>query len=736
MINIKEVVWTNFLGYGDYKSSIEFSDYEGICLIEGEIDGNEEREEGDEKLNAAGKTSIIEAIVWGLFGHLTHTMNPGDNVINWKTGKNCRVSIKTHDGHEIVRMRKYNGLSEVIILKDGDDITKSTSKPAQSYIEETFKISYHNFIRSQVFGQMNGGFLELSDQKIRQVMESLMNIDNLKPIVDTAKGKIEGIDKEIASISSKIESLEREIERCKDHAASLQSKSEGFEESKKNDIEEIRSEMASEKSKIDAKIADINEDIKNKKSNVGNKIDIHKIKEEWAVYNKNVEEYEETLSEIDLKNAELAKLESDRKVLLIEFKSIQDSDIIDVSELSKEHKKVSDAKESLAKLQKLKEVLSEQIIQAKTNRSNEQEFLDSDVGSVCPKCRQEVTGDHLKQEKDECSARIKKYSESIKDASSKLDKVNKNIESTKKISEIRLTSIEDAKKHNDEVIENNNKKNEIKKKVLELTVKIDGFTIPNPPDKPDKPNISVSEATYHNSLIDNIDNDINNLKNRITELKSEFKDNIAKASSRISLLNDSENPYTELINGHTKEARELEGEKAIISKKLSEKKTIRAHLNYIRESYHNKKKIKAFWISELIPEFNKFLEYYLDFFEVEDKIKFDEFLSPKINRWGYSLHSGGERKRIDLSIMFALNDLHTANFGPQSNFMVLDEVDGRVDPFTINKLVSLLSDDMINRTNGPSNIFVISHRREMKDRFPNKIKVKNKMGKSYIVNDG
>ena len=107
-----------------------------------------------------------------------------------------------------------------------------------------------------------------------------------------------------------------------------------------------------------------------------------------------------------------------------------------------------------------------------------------------------------------------------------------------------------------------------------------------------------------------------------------------------------------------------------------------------------------------------------------------------MDRWPYDTHSGGECKRIDLSIMFALSDLQVSNFGSQSNFIVLDEVDGRLDPFTINKLTSLLSDDLMNRNDGLSNIFVISHRKEMKDRFPHKIKVKNKQGTSYIVNNG
>ena len=144
--------------------------------------------------------------------------------------------------------------------------------------------------------------------------------------------------------------------------------------------------------------------------------------------------------------------------------------------------------------------------------------------------------------------------------------------------------------------------------------------------------------------------------------------------------------------------------------------------------------MKAFWIKESIPEFNNYLKYYLDFFEVKDKIEFDEYLSAQMDRWPYITHSGGECKKIDLSMMFALNDLNISIFGPQANFMMLDEIDGRLDEFTINKLVHLLNEDISKRDNNLTNIFVISHRDEMKDRFPHKIRVKNKQERSYIIN--
>jgi DNA repair exonuclease SbcCD ATPase subunit len=188
-----------------------------------------------------------------------------------------------------------------------------------------------------------------------------------------------------------------------------------------------------------------------------------------------------------------------------------------------------------------------------------------------------------------------------------------------------------------------------------------------------------------------------------------------------------------MISDYNKKIRNLEEEKLSKDNELNKVRILEKHINYIKESYRNKKKIKAFLVNKMLPEFNNYLDYYQEFFEVANKIHFDEFLCPKMDKWDFVTSSGGECQRIDLSIMFALSDMHIASAGPQSNFMMLDEVDGSLDPFTMNRLSSLLSDDFINRDD-LSNIFIISHRREMKDRFPNTIKVKYKQERSYIIN--
>lgn len=124
---------------------------------------------------------------------------------------------------------------------------------------------------------------------------------------------------------------------------------------------------------------------------------------------------------------------------------------------------------------------------------------------------------------------------------------------------------------------------------------------------------------------------------------------------------------------------------------------------------------------------NERVKYYLECFKCDITFAFKDNLSIESSLWGYENCSGGERKRIDLSVMFALHDLYLGIYGRQCNVMVLDEVDGRLDTTGIESLIDIINNDFAGEKterSKPGTIFVISHRSEMEEAFPSKIYVK------------
>ena len=743
MINIVEMAWENILGYGNYTSKISFDNYKGVCFIHGEHDGNELREEGDEKLNGSGKSSIVEVLVWCLFGHLTKKINPGDAIINWHTGKNAKARIKTNDNYEIVRMRKFEGVNELLIFKDGVDITRSTSKPAQQFINEIFKIDYNTFIRSRIFAQSSVGFMGLPESKMRAVLEKMMCIDNINPISQTAKSKSDGVSKEIDLLNTKIENIDSEIESILHRIESLKVKDSEFSELKNSKIDDIRSKMVRQKSELDQNIEKINDKIKSK-TEEKDKVDYinsKKLKKEWDEYEKYKQLCEETNEKIN---------EIDDLIKTAEKKKIRIETILE-SHRKKDKYNIDDIKSALSlydKHSKNLEILNEKILEFKleinnkeTLMSQEEEFLKGEFDGVskCSKCKSVLTKEHIIYEKNNSNKLIEQYKKDISSYKNKIkilkDKISKIQNEQEKIEIIQL---DEAIEYNQNIDQENEKQNEHKKQLKLLDEELIKYNYEKDEcasrinTKVNKPSVTLNEAETINKYLDNIDNEILTYKKNIKKLQDDFKESILSSNKEIQEIKNEQSPYFVMIHEEQNNILNKKEEKETINKSIKEKKLFKLHIDYIKDSYGNKNKIKAFWISHSMPDFNKYLKYYLDYFEVSDKLEFSNSLTPKMDRWSYLTHSGGECMKIDLCLMFALNDLQISNFGPQSNVMVLDEVDGKLDPFTINKLVSLLNEDIIKRNDGLTNILIISHRIEMKDRFPHRVRVKNKQERAYI----
>jgi DNA repair exonuclease SbcCD ATPase subunit len=159
--------------------------------------------------------------------------------------------------------------------------------------------------------------------------------------------------------------------------------------------------------------------------------------------------------------------------------------------------------------------------------------------------------------------------------------------------------------------------------------------------------------------------------------------------------------------------------------------------------YHDKNKLKSLILTDLIPYLNNRLSYYIEAVGLDTKLEFNQYLQCKSDKWDYVWFSGGEKKRIDVALMFALYDLHSAIYGKQCNILVLDEIDGRLDKSGIQSFVEIIWKDFVNNdqmTDRPDSILVISHKSEMFDAFPTKIIVEKRPpgvnGKSTVRIEG
>lgn len=188
----------NFLCFGEDGVEINFESLGNIVLVRGRnLDvstaGDDESQEAKESSNGAGKSSVPELIVYGLFGKtikrpkkISHT-----DVIHNKTGKKLYVEVRWDD-YRVVRCRKPDSLR---LWKSAEGVWDSTTEitlggmPAtQNAIEEIVGMSYETFVNVVVFTDDNSNaFLECDTPAKRQIVENLLSLDKYRSYSDNAK---------------------------------------------------------------------------------------------------------------------------------------------------------------------------------------------------------------------------------------------------------------------------------------------------------------------------------------------------------------------------------------------------------------------------------------------------------------------------------------------------------------------------------------------------------------------
>jgi DNA repair exonuclease SbcCD ATPase subunit len=214
-----------------------------------------------------------------------------------------------------------------------------------------------------------------------------------------------------------------------------------------------------------------------------------------------------------------------------------------------------------------------------------------------------------------------------------------------------------------------------------------------------------------------------------------IRQQIEGVTAEVKRIKSEQNPYGDMIKRGEASIRLNEAAIEDLADQVKKYNILLLHLQYIFNAYNDKKKLKSFMLGDLVPFLNERVGYYLKAFDCEFDLKFTPTLQDSTSKWDYDYCSGGERKRIDLAVMFALYDLYVAIYGIQCNVMVLDEVDGRLDTVGVQAFVDVIEKDFVKKgnQNRPDAVFVISHKDEMRDAFPSKIKVVKEGGFSKIV---
>lgn len=186
-----DIAWVHIQGFMAIQDAviIRFDEMkDGVWYIEGE--------------NGAGKSTIIEAVYWCLFGLQLRSDTKVDDVINDVMGKNCKVIVAYENGWAFERFRKAgkgcvgydgqelsgHGVRSYFNGQYQPDMEKGEPKATQRKINDLLGIDADKFAKTQVMGQnITTNFITADEKKRRAMIEEMLGLERFDAYLEEVR---------------------------------------------------------------------------------------------------------------------------------------------------------------------------------------------------------------------------------------------------------------------------------------------------------------------------------------------------------------------------------------------------------------------------------------------------------------------------------------------------------------------------------------------------------------------
>jgi len=227
------------------------------------------------------------------------------------------------------------------------------------------------------------------------------------------------------------------------------------------------------------------------------------------------------------------------------------------------------------------------------------------------------------------------------------------------------------------------------------------------------------------------------LSKEITKLNHEISQNNTRISLNQRQIRDLEHEIqtiTEQLENRNTEHEKLEEFKENLQKTfedLSKKKEEIVYYDFayslLKDDGVKTKIIKKYlpFINQQVNRYLQMMDFYINF-ELDSEFN-ERVKSPIHEDFSYSSFSEGEKARIDLSLLFSWREVARVKNSVNCNILLFDEVfDSSLDGFGADEFLKI-----IKYVVKDTNVFVISHKTDLQDKFDATIKFEKKNGFSY-----
>ena len=763
MIKLTKLSIRNFMSFGNVPQVLDLSEFP-MTLIQGinrdktdnepesEIDiENASSSLSEKPSNGSGKSSILSALNYVIFGESIANKIKKSNLVNKINKKNLEVSLEFEKDGTQYRIERGRSPEYLRFFVNGEDLAQGENKDTQEDINKAIGMSPDLFYQICLMTASAPTFMEMNAAGQREIIEQLLGVQILTDKAEKLKEKVKEVKQIIATEEVRLATVKSAndeiIKRNEIQKADYQNKLNEYETNRNKKVEEYEKAY-----KVLAEV-DIEKEIENHKFNESvNQIiaDNAKITLDKNENTKKLDSLNINLTNIKNALESLSKINIEEEIKKHkEIESIQEKNKEVSTKILEESNKLNDVDRQLIEVSHTLTNLAQQNIGItnETKQLNEkiesenkiikdnEENLKKIENNTCPTCGAKLTGENTKLSE--------KYIESIKVSNEKISGFRNQIaENDNKLKEIK-DRIDVQKKLESSITEN---KTIISKGIAELQGKIIKDLpsvyykdIKDVYEHQNKINLLNSEIEKTNKDIEEINKVIAGLVVKpVPEKVKTFYETMQQAmvhsetmknmQEQIDKIKKEENPYTELL----KKCEKVELMPYDESLKKSSEDDLN-HLDFLVKLLTNKDSfVRKKIVEQNLAYLNLKIKNYLQMMGSLHVVIFNPDLSFDITKFGESFDfaglSRGEKTSVILALNFAFRDLYELINEP-INVMFVDElIDNGLDKYSASNVISILQ----KYSEQNKNIFVVSHRKDIQARMNRILTVVMELGFSEI----
>lgn len=243
-VKFQWVKFKNLLSYGNAETTVDLQSHSHTIIT---------------AKNGSGKSSILDAICYALFGKPYRNVKLGQ-LINSINKKNLVVTIQFTVGEDVFRVVRGQKPNIFEIYKNNELIPEdSSSRGYQEYLETAvLKFNFKTFKQIVIIGSASyKPFMDLTAAERRAITEDVLDIAIFSTMQDIAKAKLSEMKSLVDSLTNEINILRAQTESQKELVEKLTNENESKREQllqRKQKAEAAIKELEESLAQIDAKI--------------------------------------------------------------------------------------------------------------------------------------------------------------------------------------------------------------------------------------------------------------------------------------------------------------------------------------------------------------------------------------------------------------------------------------------------------------------------------------------------